>query len=335
MPLKQNITPLSDIVLLPEDVADSTNETMVKHAKIDKQLDELYTDAVIANRLLGRFINQVVRGFSSTVGGIKPAPMKLRPTARAKLLRPGANMGVEDLKDIARATITFNTMEAMYAARDYIRQQPCYTRLGYAALKDRYTSSRQGGLGPTAQGYRDIKFFLSMAIGRGDYHIVELQLNNLAMLKAKDIGHPFYDVVRIGGDDWLPTQANPNITIPRDKVEKLAWKLLYACHECTARNIEPEAARLVERMVKREFFTPVFNRNARTGSIAVVDRKSREPRVANYVPVGRAVTLRFGTPARIAEGEALLQVSPAVYQYYKKQAQSFQWSTADNMHLRW
>ncbi|MFC6670688.1 hypothetical protein [Marinobacterium aestuariivivens] len=143
--LKQNITPLCDIILLPGDVADPTSEGQVQDCKIDRQLDELYADATTADRLLGRFINQVATDFPGCVAGIKSAPLKDRRTAKAKLTRGGASKGVEDLKDIARATITFKTEEAMYAARDYITRQRCFTSLDGVALKDRYQSVRQGG----------------------------------------------------------------------------------------------------------------------------------------------------------------------------------------------
>jgi len=331
--LKQNITPLYDIVLLPGEVADPTNETQVADRKVDKQLDELYADASIADRMLGRFINQVSHDFPGCVAGIKSAPLKDRGTAKDKLTRGPARKAVEDLKDIARATITFNSEEAMYAARDYITRQRCFTDLDGSALKDRYLSVREGGMGATAQGYRDIKFFLSMDIGRGDYHIVELQLNTKSALKAKDVGHPFYDVTRIGGETWHPDQPNSDITIPRDKVEKLAWKLLKACHECISRNIEPAAARRVEQMVKREFFQPVYARNAATGNLAV--GSNQEPVIRRYEPRTRTVTLRFNNHARRAEGLALLQVSPAAYLHYKRLARQFSWRSAENMHAAW
>lgn len=303
-PLKQPIKRLNQISeknmsLDPEEILD---------AKIEIQLDELYVDAEIANRKLGRFINQVSRHFSKQVGGIKTAPLKDRDTAKAKLTRGGRQRGVEDLKDIARATLMFDSMDAMYAARDYIRQQPEYTQLADGAMKNRYAPEGRGGIGPTPQGYRDIKFFLLMNLGNNKKHIVELQLNTKRTLKAKSVGHPFYDIIRLGGDLWDPAQPNSDLLIPAKVVQKVGPKLLSACQQCIERQIEPEAARKVRKLVKDRFYKPVYS----------VPNSRGKRTIRRYVLKTGSVRLLFNTQQQIAQGQALIVCSSAAYAAYKK-----------------
>ena len=338
MPLKQPVTRLSSINISgfrrPSDGSNAA--AALKDYKIEKQLDELYEDAAIADRKLGRFINRVAREFKGTVGGIKTAPLKERSTAKAKLNRGGAgSRGVADLKDIARATLKFGCIETMLAARDYIKMQKEFTDLGNVAIKDRYMPVNRGGLGATAQGYRDIKFFLKVRVNTPRrWHIVELQLNTDTALKAKDVGHPFYDVVRLGGDDWDPEQGDSDIIIPADKVEKISKKLLHACHECIERDIAKADAKKVKAMVKKTFFKPVYARDKK-GRQMFTDRKARQRLVDRYeVRTGR-IRLRFNSPAQIEVGHALTRVSCAAYSYYKKLGHRYTWTHADNIHNWW
>ncbi|MEH6578009.1 MAG: hypothetical protein V7731_13120 [Amphritea sp.] len=340
--LKQPITPLSRISV-PSSMAlsldDAEAEEQKKPYQIERQLDELYAQAKIANRKLGRFINQVSREFKGAVGGINTAPLKERSTAKAKLTRGGpGSREVEDLKDIARATLMFNSIESMYAARDYIKNQSCFTVFGNVALKDRYLSKKQGGAGATAQGYRDVKFFLGMDVGRGRNHIVELQLNLKSTLKGKDVGHPFYDVVRLGGDAWDPRLPDSAIRIPADKVHKLGRKLLHACHECISRDIETASARRVKEMVKRKFYKPVFAtfKTASGGSRPMYsDNKSRTKVIDHYEPRNNSIHLYFNTTDQIETGDALSRVSSAAYAYYKKQSRQYAMTNSSDMHKWW
>lgn len=308
-PLKQPITRLDQI----SEADMSLDPAEILDAKVEIQLDELYADAVIANRKLGRFINKVSRYFSRQVGGIKTAPLKDRATAKAKLTRGGRRRGVEDLKDIARATLMFNSMEDMYAARDYIRQQDEFTDLEDGAMKNRYASEGRGGIGPTAQGYRDIKFFLLMNLGGNRKHIVELQLNIKRTLKAKSIGHPFYDIIRLGGDFWDPSKPNSDLLIPASVVKKVGPKLLSACQHCIERQIEPEAARKVRQLVKDRFYKPVYSS---------LDGNNRRT-IRRYQLKTGSIYLLFNTQQQIAQGKALIICSAAAYAYYKKQGRIY------------
>ncbi len=303
-PLKQPITRLDQI----SEANMSLDPAAILDAKVEIQLDELYADATVANRRLGRFINQVSRYFSKQLGGIKTAPLKDRATAKAKLTRGGARRGVEDLKDIARATLVFDSMEDMYAARDYIRQQPEFTDLADGAMKNRYAAAGRGGVGPTAQGYRDIKFFLLMNLGGNKRHIVELQLNIKRTLKAKSVGHPFYDIIRLGGDLWDPAQPNSDLFIPANVVQKVGPKLLSACQQCIERQIEPEAARKVRQLVKDRFYKPVYSTSNTQGKRTI---RRYELKTCN-------IWLLFNTQQQIAQGQALITCSAAAYAFYKK-----------------
>ncbi|MBY4677087.1 hypothetical protein [Marinobacterium arenosum] len=277
--------------------------------QVERQLDELYGDAVAGDRMLRKFMSRVSKNFSGAAS-IKTAPLKARATAKAKLTRQFPRKEVEQLKDIARATLEFKSFEDMYAARDYIRDQPEFQSFTAAAqrgaLKNRYRPAIRGGMGPTDQGYRDIKFFLWMDIGGGRGHIVELQLNVTRTLKAKSIGHPFYDIIRIGGDLWDPAAPNSDLLVPRETVKKVGPKLVHACNECIRREIQAAAARKVLELVKNNFYV------ART-----VTNSRGEQYVRRYELKDRSVMLRFNNPAQIEAGRALLTCSSAAYRHYK------------------
>lgn len=277
--------------------------------RVDRQLDELYSDAPGGDRALRKFMSRVSKHFSGAAA-LKNAPLKDRATAKAKLTREVPRKEVEDLKDIARATLEFKTFEDMYACRDYIRMQPefqCFTAAAQrGALKNRYLPAVRGGMGPTEQGYRDIKFFLWMNLGGGRGHIVELQLNVTRTLKAKSIGHPFYDILRLGGELWDPAAPNADLNVPREVVQKVGPKLVHACNECIRREIAADQARLVLEMVKRYFYV------ART----VTDNRGNR-NVRRYELKNTAVRLPFSTPAQIATGRALMVCSSAAYRHYK------------------
>jgi len=337
MPLRQPIRPAHMIdtshLTLSLDPGEAAAER--EDFIIERQLDELYADAVAADRRLGRFINHVASEFPGVVAGIRQAPLKRRADAKKKLFRGGhRSKDVEDLKDIARATIEFHTLEALIAAREFIKTKKSFTNLDHTALKDRYTPVREGGLGPTDQGYQDIKFFLLMKIDGGRRHIVELQLNLVGALMAKDVGHPFYDVIRLGGTGWDPRLPNSDILIPSDLSQKIGSKLLHACHECIHRGVEPAKARIVKNMVKRKFFRPVYARYA-DGRPMFDDNRHRNRVVDRYEPRTNSIRLTFNTPADVDMGLALSEVSCAAYAYYNAYARQYRFRTANNIHDWW
>lgn len=180
-----------------------------------QKLDELYRQADLADKELGKFMAMVNREVPQ--GRIVHPPLKKRADAEAKLTRAGANDPPEDLKDIVRATIKYDKLEAMIAARNYIftSNRVAEDHLGNKSEKNRYMVSPA-----VASGYRDIKFFLDLPIADG-YHICELQMNIGLALVAKELEHPIYEIIR---------RANPppnfsSVRIPAREVKKLGGKL--------------------------------------------------------------------------------------------------------------
>ena len=300
--------PLRTVTEIPDDNL-SLDDDEAKDAKVEMLMDQLYADAKKADKELGRFIDMVISGFPGGSVAIKRATLKLRSTAKAKLSRAGGRRS-KDLKDISRATLEFYDMETMYAARDYIVRQRAFTRLGYWALKNRYSSNvARGGVGPTEQGYRDIKFFLAMDIrGPRRYHIVELQLNVVHTVMAKKRSHPFYDILRLAPANWTPTRTGAKIKIPANVVEKIGQKVIHATLELERRGIEVESARTVRDMIEEKFFRKIYVRTA--NGKRVFDRYELKTR--------QAVTLTFEGPRGHKRGQALMVCSSAAYVYYKK-----------------
>ena len=101
-----------------------------------------------------------------------------------------------DLKDVARMSVEFETIDAMTAAANYLEGSKEFRELkGFQkSLKDRYKEKGEDPhhCGATAEGYRDIKFFLKMSNGI----LGELQLNTKSMLVAKSKAHHIYDLTR-------------------------------------------------------------------------------------------------------------------------------------------
>jgi len=101
-----------------------------------------------------------------------------------------------DLKDVARMSVEFETLDAMTAAANYLEGSKEFRKLkGFQkSLKDRYKPKGKDPhhCGATAEGYRDIKFFLKMSNGI----LGELQLNTTSMLVAKSKAHHIYDLTR-------------------------------------------------------------------------------------------------------------------------------------------
>jgi len=305
--LEQPLRTVADI----SDAGLSLDDEEAHDQKIERLLDDLYYDAGLANVKLRKFMGQVATYFGGRSIAHKTAPLKDRATAKKKLTRGGARRRVKDLKDIARATLQFQDMESMYAARDYIVQQRCFTRLGWTALKNRYSrDASRGGVGPTDQGYRDIKFFLVMDISsRRRYHIVELQLNVVRTMKAKSISHPFYDIIRLADSTWTPTRPGADITVKADAVAKLGPKLLRATNECKSRGMDLAAVSKVRKMVLDNFYKPVYYRRG----------ASRKRGIDRYeLKTNQSVTLSFSDAVGQEQGLALIKCSAAAYAYYKK-----------------
>jgi len=118
-----------------------------------------------------------------------------------KITNRKRNYDIGDLKDAARMTIIFDSMEDMVAAKAMISLTKEFIELKHfqSAMKDRYGTGQgdnaKYNCGATDAGYKDIKFFLKMSNG----HIGELQLNTKNMMVAKKNGHIIYDVLRDGG----------------------------------------------------------------------------------------------------------------------------------------
>lgn len=306
----------------------SLDDDEARDAKIEMLMDQLYEDAEKADEELKTFMQDVCKHFEGVSISPRTTSLKRRDTAKAKLTRGGGWRAVKELKDIARATLVFNDMESMYAARDYIVRQRCFTRLGYDALKNRYsTNAAVGGVGPTDQGYRDIKFFLAMEIrGPRRYHIVELQLNIVRTIMAKKKSHPFYDILRLAPANWTPTRPNSNITVTADVIDKVAYKLISATKELERRGIEVESARIVRDMFLRAFFRKTYSRTA----------SGRRVFDGYDLKTGQSVTLNFNGAAGERRGLALVACSSAAYRYYKHVGRVYSATgrTAANMHQR-
>lgn len=101
-----------------------------------------------------------------------------------------------DLKDVARMSVEFDTIDAMTAASNFLEGSKEFYQLKsfQKSLKDRYKpkGADPHHCGATSEGYRDIKFFLKMDNGI----IGELQLNTKSMLVAKSKAHHIYDLTR-------------------------------------------------------------------------------------------------------------------------------------------
>ena len=177
----------------------------LKKIPFKERLDELYADAAEADRVLGRFIVDVNRYRSGVVAHAK---LKERATAEAKLRRYGRTDDPAILNDVVRATIYYDSIEKLYAARDYIKEKH---RDEVALDFDRY----EGSVG--ANGYRDVKFMLKLRLAKSanPFHYCELQLNIRTMDRVRKIDHALYEIVRQAGswDKRVPV----NISDPKEK----------------------------------------------------------------------------------------------------------------------
>lgn len=168
-----------------------------------KQLFLMFMETVEAQEALKEY---AVRVASVCNGTVKQPPgaysgVKDFHGALDKITNRKRHYDIGDLKDAARMTIVFESMEDMIAAKSMIALTEEFIQLQnhQTAMKDRYGTSKgdnaKFNCGATEAGYKDIKFFLKMANG----HIGELQLNTKNMMVAKKNGHIIYDILRDGG----------------------------------------------------------------------------------------------------------------------------------------
>ncbi|MCG7496561.1 hypothetical protein MHO82_06785 [Vibrio sp. Of7-15] len=168
-----------------------------------KQLFLMFMETVEAQEALKEY---AVRVASVCNGTVKQPPgaylgVKDFHGALDKITNRKRHYDIGDLKDAARMTIVFESMEDMIAAKSMIALTEEFIQLQHhqSAMKDRYGTSKgdnaKFNCGATEAGYKDIKFFLKMANG----HIGELQLNTKNMMVAKKNGHIIYDILRDGG----------------------------------------------------------------------------------------------------------------------------------------
>lgn len=168
-----------------------------------KQLFMMFMEITEAQAELKEYARKVAL---STKGIVKQPPgayfgVKDFHGSLDKITNRKRHYDIGDLKDAARMTIIFETLEDMVAAKAIIRLTEEFKALQHfqSAMKDRYGTSQgddaRFNCGATDAGYKDIKFFLKMSNG----HIGELQLNTRNMIVAKKNGHIIYDILRDGG----------------------------------------------------------------------------------------------------------------------------------------
>lgn len=178
----------------------------LKKLPLKQRLAELYADAQEADGLLGRFIADVCK---HQAGSIAHAKLKDPNTALAKLKRvPGKTEDPAILNDIVRATIYYDSIEKVYAARDYIKDKHASEiALGF----DRYQKE------VSASGYRDVKFMLKLTLKKSanPFHYCELQLNIKTMDRVRKIDHALYEIVRQAGS-WN-NRVPVSISDPHEK----------------------------------------------------------------------------------------------------------------------
>ncbi|MCL9782446.1 hypothetical protein M9194_13510 [Vibrio sp. S4M6] len=150
---------------------------------------------------------EYARKIKETTGGVLKQPpgayfgVKDFHGSLDKITNRKRHYDIGDLKDAARMTIIFKTLDDMVAAKSLIRLSDEFKQLQHfqSAMKDRYKTSKgddaRFNCDATDAGYKDIKFFLKMSNG----HIGELQLNTENMIVAKKNGHVIYDILRDGG----------------------------------------------------------------------------------------------------------------------------------------
>jgi len=90
------------------------------------------------------------------------------------------------LKDLARLTLRFSSCSRMAHA---IAEGLQGADIEVLTLKNKYAS-------PTPMGYSDFNLCAGVVLSDGTRYVCEIQLNHIAMLKAKDEAHVYYEAVR-------------------------------------------------------------------------------------------------------------------------------------------
>ncbi len=142
---------------------------------VELALDRMFEQAEKAHPVLEALAVDLAQKF----GGEAIVPgLKGRARALEKVMGEYGGDPTQ-LKDLARASVAFDSLEDVYAALSELGQ-------GYELkVKDRFAK-------PTAAGYRDI--LVNFPI---DGHTVELQLHHRAILAVKDgPGHKLYEQLR-------------------------------------------------------------------------------------------------------------------------------------------
>ncbi|KJZ15310.1 hypothetical protein TW85_06270 [Marinomonas sp. S3726] len=145
---------------------------------------------------------ELSKDIASVYGGVISKPpgayhgLKSFSGALDKITLRDRSSDYGDLKDVARMSVEFDTIDAMTAAANYLEGSKEFHELKsfQKSLKDRYKPKGEDPhhCGATAEGYQDIKFFLKMDNGI----LGELQLNTKSMLVAKSKAHHIYDLTR-------------------------------------------------------------------------------------------------------------------------------------------
>lgn len=233
---------------------DFNSRNQVANASLKKkQLFLMFMETIEAQEALKEY---AVRVASVCNGTVKQPPgayfgVKDFHGALDKITNRKRHYDIGDLKDAARMTIVFESMEDMVAAKSMIALTEEFAKLQHhqTAMKDRYGTSKgdnaKFNCGATEAGYKDIKFFLKMANG----HIGELQLNTKNMMVAKKNGHIIYDILRDGGALNKPftiTNSEVLAKVSRNMSEK--WFSFISARVPKAKADIAEMMKLVDRL---------------------------------------------------------------------------------------
>jgi len=185
-------------------------------AEFTAQMDRLYLVSAIALDVYKERMHGIEKQFGAHA---KIPPLKGRKTAEDKLLRGGGlPKSPATLTDIVRGTLVFDDHASMFDAAKTLQKEGIVF-----SMKDRFHSeesagydeskSSAGGIvlkGAQDTGYRDINMLLRLditvpcfpaVVGEADKTevvtcICELQLNVNALLSAKELAHPVYEITR-------------------------------------------------------------------------------------------------------------------------------------------
>ncbi|MBI4700706.1 MAG: type VI secretion system tip protein VgrG [Deltaproteobacteria bacterium] len=166
-------------------------------------LDELFQEAAVADQNLHAAVTEIA-------GENKGAPMfppglKGRPRAEEKI-RTEYGGDASQLLDVSRASIVFESMDDIYAAKEKIAGKYKIVR-----EKDRFKK-------PLPGGYRDILLNVQMP---PDGHVCEVQLHSKQILEVKNgEGHKIYEETR-GLEAKAKDENRPLTAAERQRVDEL------------------------------------------------------------------------------------------------------------------